>query len=343
MRQQNQSVDLVTLSDGPMVGWLENCVDIGHFSILDRAHLRHKPFEERVSLAQSFLEKKVADIVYVNSLAASEFLVAAKMTGKKAVLHLHEKKAEMRNLLGFQFTKINILSYCDAIVLAGQELVADALEVFGVVPQPTLDWGIALDFDEIIQRASEDDVIAKSAGDELLNFGNRLLVGMVGYGSMRKGADIFYELAKLLPQHDFIWVGQWDDIDVPFYDEFIRDRLANFFVSGQVDNPYKYIKQFDLFFLSSREDPNPIVLAEAMLLEVPVLCFSSTTSVRDFLGRNAILIHGNTNLEDAAVILNKIDKAEVGRGGLTPVREVLDEAFNVKRKISSIIQLLEAL
>ena len=84
-----------------------------------------------------------------------------------------------------------------------------------------------------------------------------------------KGPTSFFEAAQSLPQHDFIWVGNWSAEDAPentIYSQFADAKLANLFVSGSVSNPYKYISKFDLFFLSSREDPNPVVLAEALIL-----------------------------------------------------------------------------
>ncbi|MEI4927435.1 hypothetical protein Q8G50_33505, partial [Klebsiella pneumoniae] len=81
-------------------------------------------------------------------------------------------------------------------------------------------------------------VTAKTASNHFLELGNRLLVGMVGYGSIRKGADIFYEVAKKVSKHDFIWVGNWNDTHVPFYEDFLTDRLDNFFITGEVENPY---------------------------------------------------------------------------------------------------------
>jgi glycosyltransferase involved in cell wall biosynthesis len=341
--QETQDVDLISLSEGPLENWLQSRVHAGHFSIVDRAPLYHRSFEARLNLAQSFLENHPAEIVYVSSLAASEYLVAAKAAGKTAVLHLHEKKAEIQSLLRLQRTKSNILSFCDAVVLASGELLTDMMEVFGKVPQRTLDWGIALDFAEIFRLSKDKDAIAETAGGRVLADSERLLVGMVGYGSARKGADIFYEVAKSLPEHDFIWVGNWDNIDVPNYKQYASERLKNFYVCGDVENPYKYIKRFDLFFLSSREDPNPIVLAEAMLLQVPIFCFAESTSVRDFLGRNAILLHGSTNSDDAIRFLRKIDKAELKSGELGPSRNLIDEYFNVNNKVESIIQLLKSL
>lgn len=341
--QKTQDVHLVTLSEGPLINWLQSHIQDGHFSVSDRAALRHTPFEARVDLARSFLEKHPADVVYVNSLAASEYLVAAKALGMRTVLHLHEKKDEMQSLIRLQFTKINIISFCDAVVLAGNGLILDMIEMFGTAPSRTLNWGIAIDTEEIIRLSEKQDVLAKSSAGRALEFGDRLLVGMVGYGSIRKGADIFYEVAKSLPEHDFVWIGKWDSIDVPFYDQFVADRLENFYISGEVENPYKYMKQFDIFFLSSREDPNPIVLAEAMLLQVPVLCFGNTTAVGNFLGRNAILVQGSPNLEDAFEILKKIDKSQLKLGWLTPARELIDEQFNVNTKIDAVVQLLNSL
>lgn len=55
---------------------------------------------------------------------------------------------------------------------------------------------------------------------------------------------------------------------------------------GQVDNPYKYVKNFDLFVLPSNFEAFGLVIIEAMTLKVPVL--ATETSITDKLINSAV-------------------------------------------------------
>ena len=298
---------------------------------------------------EAALRENPSDIVYVNSFAASEFVVAGKAVsfGSTVAMHLHEKAGEMRKILALDLAKLEVMSMCDGIVLAADELERDIAEVFGSVPEKCLRFGIVVDTGEIAQLADEASVAAQNAAGDAIAWGERASIGMCGVASPRKGSDIFFETAAQLPQHDFVWIGNWAPNEAapenPVYDEFLSARLPNFYVSGGVDNPYKFIKRLDLFFLSSREDPNPLVLAEALLLNTPILAFSATTAVADFLGRTAILCHGTTNTQDAERVMKAIDLRELRSPSFRGMADAHRARFDIDAKAEGLVTFLNGL
>jgi glycosyltransferase involved in cell wall biosynthesis len=345
--KQHRDVRILCLTGGAMLDWLRERVGAENVHVIKTDRPRHKmSFAERLDFAKSYLEQEPSQIIYVNSLAACEFIVAARATGKVAVVHVHEKVEEMRKLLAIQLMKLEVLSMSDAVVLAAEDLRQDLAEVFGFLPERVINFGIAVDADEIDRLAQDGNPQAETAAGSKFNRGERLVVGMIGHASQRKGSDIFFEAAKTLKQHDFIWVGNWDEDDAPentVYPNFVHAKLPNLFVSGGVNNPYKYISNFDLFFLSSREDPNPVVLAESLILRVPILAFSKATAVTDFLGRCAILCHGKANAPDAVRVLGALDPSEVRSDGFRPNSAEYRQRFDVTRKIADVVDLLDSL
>jgi glycosyltransferase involved in cell wall biosynthesis len=342
-----RDVRIVCLSGGPLLQWL--CERVGPENVqvhqFDRAR-HHISFNERVRTATSILERYASPFVYVNSLASSEFIVAAKAVGKFVVLHVHDKVDEMKNLLAAQLMKLEVLTLCDAVVLAAEELERDIVEVFGFVPERLMNFGIAVDVKEITKMAQEHELSATTATGVSFKSTNRMIVGMVGHASRRKGVDIFFEAARALAQHDFIWVGNWELSDAPeniVHQLFLQSKLPNLYISGNTNNPYKYISSFDLFFLSSREDPNPVVAAEALVLKVPILAFSKATAVTNFLGRSAILCHGHTNTEDAVRVLGALDKSMTHSDLFRPNIEESLRRFDIVEKIVKINDLLDSL
>jgi glycosyltransferase involved in cell wall biosynthesis len=114
------------------------------------------------------------------------------------------------------------------------------------------------------------------------------IVGGMGTVDLRKGVDVFLQVARKLADYKdihFIWVGgQVGEIE---YKNFLIDkkRLELNQVSFQATVPYplEYIDTFDVFFLSSREDPYPLVVLEAAILGKPIICFDKAGGAKDFV------------------------------------------------------------
>jgi glycosyltransferase involved in cell wall biosynthesis len=337
--QRHCAVQIIALRDGEMAGWLKDKVGSENFKIVDRGKTRFRSFESRVALAKQTLEQSNCELVYVNSLASSEYLVAAHLVGKKAVLHLHEKTLEIHSLLRQHLTKLNIVSFTPAMILAGGELANEFLEIFGALPPVVLDWGIAIDADEVLRRSKEQGVFISNVFGRTWKPSDRLCVGMVGHASQRKGTDIMIDLAERLPHVDFHWIGVWE-----LKKRVLAKRqLGNFYFSGGVDNPYKYMAQFDLLFLTSREDPNPLVIAEAMMLSVPVFCFSRSTAVTDSLARQAVMLHGSAEVDFADRLIGRLDRDSLRAADIAPPIEKIRSRFDINVKIGAIVNLLQSL
>jgi glycosyltransferase involved in cell wall biosynthesis len=344
--QQHRQVRILCLEDGPLVGWLQECAGPQNVRVLDTETPGPEAgFGDRINAAQTALQGETSQIIYVNSLATSEFIVAAKAAGKLAVLHLHEDAAQMRDQLARQVTRPEIVSLCDGVVLAAPRLRQDLLDLFSAVPERSLIFGSAVDSETLDRSARAGKLLAKSAAGVRYKTSGRLLVGMVGQASAQKGSDIFFEAAKALPEHDFMWVGSWSGNGQknPVHEEFLRARLPNFFISGSVGNPYRYLSKFDVFFLSSRDDLNPLSLVEALCLGVPVLAFSAATSMPDFLGRSCILCHGQTNLPDAVRVLRAIKKPEIGLLSFDARVKEYRKQFDIKHKVIALVDMLASL
>jgi hypothetical protein len=342
---KTEDVHVMVLKDGPLAPWLRDLLGEDRLTVLDGAEFDFRvPFEDRFKRAEALLEQRPDDLVYVNSLAASVFVLAAKAAGRRALIHVHEKADEIVHLMRHVLTKIEVMAVADGAVLAAGDLFRDVLDVFGMIPARTVDFGIAIDIEAVRALADETPARALNAAGEPFVKGERLVVGMCGHASPRKGSDIFLATAEAAPDCDFLWVGGWtpeESIENTAYDDFVGKKLPNLFVAGAVDNPYAHIGQMDLFFLSSREDPNPLVLAEAMVLRRPLLCFSRTTAVADRLGRSAILCHGLPNAEDAARVIKACAPEKLRSEAFRSLADSWISTFDLREKMRDIISLIE--
>ena len=113
---------------------------------------------------------------------------------------------------------------------------------------------------------------------------NALIVGGCGNAEWRKGNDLFVNIARQVidrsegrthqPIH-FVWVGVppgslREDLLLDLRKAGIADRVH---LIPPTPDVLRYMSRFDVFVLCSREDPYPLVVFEAGLCGVPVVCF----------------------------------------------------------------------
>lgn len=115
-----------------------------------------------------------------------------------------------------------------------------------------------------------------------------------GCGSLdwRKGFDLFlltaHRVCVVAGRRNirFVWVGSpiSQDSGIEYAYEIESLGLASSLVlMGQHKNPSDIFAQCDLFFLSSREDPFPLVMLEAAQQGLPLICFQGSGGATEFV------------------------------------------------------------
>jgi glycosyltransferase involved in cell wall biosynthesis len=137
--------------------------------------------------------------------------------------------------------------------------------------------------------------------------GTRLVIG-VGYADLRKGIDRFTATAiAMCRQHDdmaFVWVGapsgeatSWHMPDVDRAG--LSDRIR---ITGHVDDVERYYAAADVFFLTSREDPFPSVVMEALAMGLPAVGYAGCGGCDEMIARHGRLVpEGDLNAPARAI------------------------------------------
>ena len=136
------------------------------------------------------------------------------------------------------------------------------------------------------------------------------IVLMVGYGDSRKGFDLFTRTAKDLAgrREDvyFVWVG--DREEGLFTEADGVDGGEKRMISvGHREDVANYYAAADLFFLSSREDPYPTVVLEAMAAGLPVVGFSGATGCEELIATHGAVVPP-ADIPQAATTINALLK-----------------------------------
>lgn len=132
---------------------------------------------------------------------------------------------------------------------------------------------------------------------------NAFLVGGMGTVDLRKGVDIFLQVASTLKSDSsvfFLWVGGQETETE--YKNFQIDKsrlgLENVQFQPSVNNPLDFMSIFDVFLVSSREDPYPLVVLEAAMLAKPIICFDKAGGAKDFVENDCGAVIDYLNVED---------------------------------------------
>lgn len=117
-----------------------------------------------------------------------------------------------------------------------------------------------------------------------------LILG-AGYIDHRKGVDLFVRavaamLAAGLPA-EAIWIGHADRDELPRVQALAKELgvAAHIHLPGRRPDPARFYAASDLFLLTSREDPYPSVVLEAMAASLPVVMFAGVTGAADLADR----------------------------------------------------------
>jgi glycosyltransferase involved in cell wall biosynthesis len=134
------------------------------------------------------------------------------------------------------------------------------------------------------------------------------LVMACGTAVSRKGPDLFVDTAKKLraqTKHDFcfVWIGDGEEkaklekMLSPEENSFIK------FIGTRRDADF-LLAAADVFYLSSREDPFPLVVLSAAQYSIPTVCFSPATGATAFVQDDAgiTLPDADTSLAASAIL-----------------------------------------
>jgi glycosyltransferase involved in cell wall biosynthesis len=172
-------------------------------------------------------------------------------------------------------------------------------------------------------RQAPDEVAA--IREELgIKNGEKLVVNM-GYADLRKGFDLFMQLWRQLNANGqrvhFCWIGDMDPQLKDWTSVEVKDAkdAGTFHMPGYRSDVDAFLYAADAFALTSREDPFPTVVHEALTAGLPVFAFDKTGGMPEFLkqhGMGTVVPHCDVNAMGkalAADFAKQVVPSEVAR------------------------------
>ncbi len=218
------------------------------------------------------------DIIHINTIFPESYLMGkkAKKMGKKVIFHAHSTEEDFRNSFlfsnqvapAFKLWLKKCYSSAD-LVITPTPYSKRLLENYDLGKKIiAVSNGIELDF------FKKDPELGRKFREEFHFRDSDKVVMSVGLYIERKGILDFVELAKELPQYQFIWFGYLDPKLIPLkIREAVETKLPNLHFPGYV--PREILRGAysgaDLFFFPTHEETEGIVLLEALASKIPVL------------------------------------------------------------------------
>lgn len=188
---------------------------------------------------------------------------------------------------------------CENLKIMGAKKI---LKQYGCIDTEKVNEGLSI-------QPGSIDYIEKIKAD------GKVVIGMSGQRIERKGFDVFIKVAGVLKDQKvhFLWLGESKKSGYEYFmNKYIEVNNINniSIIHPRKEEYYNYLNSIDLFFLSSNEDPFPLVMLEAVYLNKYIISFDSG-GVNELLKEEQGCIIDNTGTEDVAKsIISIINKQQ---------------------------------
>jgi glycosyltransferase involved in cell wall biosynthesis len=294
-----------------LVKWLAETLGVRPKIILRRGGVLERDFAQlgpilRIeSVSEPMLSTEVkrfignsASLVYVNTLVPGEIAAIAAELGVPVITHVHELENAIQRWCDKDLLN-RILKVTDHFIAAAEPVAHNLIRQHGIEPDRVTvvnefiecSYGDASHVDKVRLRHE-----LHLAEREFIVFG-------CGTTDWRKGPDLFVDVArevKELGKEDmhFYWIGGGTVEERQLLEARIRScgLKGRVDMLGEVTEPRTYFQSGDVFLLTSREDPFPLVCLEAADCGLPIVCFGGVGGMPDFVGDDVgfVVPFGNT-------------------------------------------------
>ncbi|MBD3750371.1 MAG: glycosyltransferase [Sphingobacteriales bacterium] len=245
---------------------------------------------QRIILKNSYYNLKKTlnnnyKIIYGNTVATIDLLVMSKKYNDKhiTICHIHELDIALKQFCGEENFKKSVL-FIDYFIAASETVKAFLIEKYSINPEKIT---VHYEYIPLIRPLENPSLLI-----------DKFKLNIFGSGTLdwRKGIDLFIQTAFLLKKlnpklnYHFYWIGgKKNSLE---YEKVIHDiKLAGLSsiitIIENCKNPLEYMQYADVFLLTSREDPFPLVCLEAASLGKPIICFKKAGGMVEFVNNES--------------------------------------------------------
>lgn len=292
-------------------------------------YLYKKNIKEVYDIEIAFMEGKVAKIIANSN---------NKNSKKVAWIHTDIENISRKNMFVSLDEEIDCYKKFNKIVCVSTDVKFHFCHKTGITENVVVQLN-PINIKEILEKSKEP------IKEKMIH--NGIIICAVGRLAFEKGYDRLLKVhRKLLREHinNTIWI-VGEGLERARLEEYIKDNKLEESVQlvGYTQNPYKYLKEADIFVCSSRIEGLSSTVIEAAILDKPIIT-TLCSGMRDILGddnTNALIVPNHTyNLYKG---LKKLILDENLRKVFQENIKNTTQKFDINTVISSIDKLLDSL
>lgn len=281
VRDKKKRVTVILKEGGDLVPQYEQ---YGKVYILGDSENRYEIFQGIVRDYQS----KGATKAICNTCVTGDLTEILHNTGYNVISLIHELPGIIEQY-GLTSHCETLVKNADSIVFASQYVADKFAEKFAIKQDKVHVFMQGIKHNPYLN--SPETVRAEVRAEFGIPEHGQLIIGC-GYGDIRKGIDLFVQLANIVSRKNtdayFIWIGDIEEGVKSYLDRDMAEVIAGrLIVTGYREDTGRILVAGDIFALTSREDPFPSVLMEAMEAGLAVFAFENCGGYQSIVNRES--------------------------------------------------------
>ena len=299
------------------------------------AHARR--FE--IANIQAFAARCSPGLVYANSIASANSIHLLRPEAP-ILTHVHELEYLFRVTASPVLS--SLLAQTHRFIACANVVKENLTQKHGIAPERIETVYESIPVDQVRNDRTRQQVLEELRVPD----SGTLCIGG-GSHNWRKGADLFVQLARIVsqrcPDAYFAWIGGSDrDVLEIEHDIRLAGLGENVRFTGAVPKSADYFAAADVFILTSREDPYPLVCLEAAALAKPIVCFAGAGGMPEFVEEDCGFVVPYLDLTAMAdCIITLLDSSECRAAMGAAARRKVIERHDTSRAAPLIMEIME--
>jgi len=264
---------------------------------------------------RQWIRQTNAKLAICNTIASGDMTKTLSEMGISCISLIHEMRNVIINRKAENNLKL-VSEYAERVVFAS-ELVKESTDTIYRIPNEKTvirPQGLYMENPYLYNRKTVRNMVFSEfsiPGDK------KLILGAGTYDNYRKGIDLFVktglEVLKSQEDYVFLWVGKLSAETIALTEKLIPANLSDHFLFPGLRNDItRFYSAASLFLLTSREDPFPSVVMEAMDSGLPVIAFAGGGGYEDIINKaTGVLVDMEDTLQMAAAIIDMCKDTDV--------------------------------
>jgi glycosyltransferase involved in cell wall biosynthesis len=304
--------------------------------------------EVKNDVFQEIKNKNKVELVYLNTIASAWAINIIKEYFKVPVIsHIHELGHSLE-LYANETDRTSLIEKSSKIIACSDAVGKNLFENFGATKNKLVTIHSFIKNEDVKNKLI--DINTDKIKEQFNIPKDKFLVGACGNAEWRKGTDVFLSVANSCIKKDnnivFIWIGMKNDGKYSYQIKFDIELMGikeNVILIEQTPYSIELIKSLDVFFVSSREDPFPLVMLEAAICKKAIIGFDNTGGCSEFLDNGIGKIIPYLDVEAASNIIFELKNnppilEELGNNAHNSVISIYDFKDSCSRIENIIVQ-----